>query len=155
MLSSPRLQRLRTHRQRHRHDARVPCLQLRRKPREDGHGRGHRAQAQRAARVGGVAAQVLLQHLVLVQHALGGGQHALAFGRKAFKAAAPAHHHHAKFFFQRTQRVGQGRLRDVAGLRGAAKVPVLVQRHQVAQGREQVHGEWGRLRRLGRIRCSY
>ena len=111
----------------------------------------------RAARVGGVAAQVLLQHLVLVQHALGGGQHALAFGRKAFKAAAPAHHHHAKLFFQRAQGVRQGRLRDVAGLRRPAKVPVLVQRHQVAQGREQVHGAVGRirrLRRLRRIRCS-
>jgi hypothetical protein len=98
-----------------------------------------------------VPAQVLLQHLVFVQHALRRGQHAFALGREAFEAAAPAHHDHAKLLFQRAQCVGQRGLRDVAGLRRPAKVPVLMQRHQVAQGREQVHGMVGRLRK---IRCS-
>jgi hypothetical protein len=90
--------------------------------------------------VGGIAQQILLQHLVFVQHALGRSQHTLALGRETFEAAAPAHHHHAEFLLERAQRVGEGGLRDVAGGSRTAKVPVLVQRDEVAQGGEQVHG---------------
>jgi len=40
---------------------------------------------------------------------------------------------------QRAQRVGQRRLGDVAGLRGAAEMLVLAQRDQIAHRSEQVH----------------
>ena len=74
-----------------------------------------------------------------MQHALGRGQHPLALGRETGKSAVTLDNHHPKLSLQRAQRVGQCRLSDVASLRRPAKVPVLMQRQQVAQGRQQVH----------------
>ena len=121
-------------------------LQQRRKTRHDRHGRGHGADAHRALRHIGLAAQLLLQDGVLVQHALGRGQHPLALGRETGKGAVALDDHHPELSLERPQRVGECRLRDVTGLRGPTEVPVLMQRHQVAQGRQQVHararGAW-------------
>ena len=107
--------------------------------REDRDRRGHRGHAQAAARVRLLALEQLLQHLVLVQHAVRGGQHRLALVREAGVGAAALDDHHAELGLQRPQRVRQGRLRDVAGLRGAAEMAVLAQRDQIAHRGEQVH----------------
>ena len=73
-----------------------------------------------------------------MQHALGTGQHRLVFGRRAAERTPSNHNRATKLFFQRTQSIGQRRLRDVTSQRGAAKELVFVQRHQVAKRRQHV-----------------
>jgi hypothetical protein len=48
-------------------------------------------------------AQFLLQDGVLMQHALGRGQHALALGREPSKSTIPLDNHNPKFGLQRAQ----------------------------------------------------
>jgi hypothetical protein len=102
-------------------------------------GRGHRAQVQHATGLAGGAGQILTQAFVFVQHAPRAGQHPLTFGRQALVAAAAPHDGHAHVGLQRPQGIRQRRLGDVAGLRRAAEVAVLLQGGEVTQGVQQVH----------------
>ena len=122
------------------HDARVALDQARRKTCGDGQGRGHGADPQPAAGLAAAAGQFLREQFLLVQHAVGRGQHALALGRQALVLATPAHDGRAQLRFQRAQRIGQRGLGDVAGGSRTAEVAVLLQCGQVAVGVEQVHG---------------
>ena len=114
-------------------------LQPSRETRQHRDGRGHGGHAQVAARLAFFALEQLLQHLVLVQHAVGRRQHRLALVREPGVSAPALDDDHAELGLQRAQRVRQRRLRDVAGLRGATEVAVLVQRPEIAHRREQVH----------------
>ena len=143
------LQLGRTHRQHGGHNARVAGPQARGEAAEQGDGGGHRRHAQVAARVAGLALQLLLQAFVLMQHAVGAGPHGFALGCEAGVGAAPPHDDDAELGFQRAQRIGERGLGDVAGLGGTAEVLVFVQRHQVAHRRQQVHA-----RASVCIRCS-
>ena len=75
-----------------------------------------------------------------MQHALRRGQHLHAFGRQPGIGARTLDDHHAVLLLQCADGIGQRRLRDVAGLRGTAEVAVFVERDQVAQGRQDIHG---------------
>ena len=109
-------------------------------PRGNWHGRGHRTDRQHALRLPRHTVEVLLQQLLLPQHALRTDQHACALRREARKRPTTVDNRGSKLFFQCPQRVGQGRLGDVASQRSPTKVLVLVQGRQVAQGGKQVHG---------------
>ena len=80
-----------------------------------------------------------MQGLGFVQQAVGMGQHQRTLRRQALVLAAAPHDGHFEMRLQRPDRVGQRRLGDVASLRSTAKVAVLLQRHLVAQGFQQVH----------------
>jgi len=111
----------------------VAPLQQAHKPRGNGHHRGHRAQCQRTHRFVCRTLERLPQQFLFMQHALGRDKDLFPFGRKTLEGTAALDDGGSKLHFQRTNRVGQGRLRNVAGLRRTPEMLVLVQRHQVME----------------------
>jgi len=134
-----RLEILRRHRLQHRLQARVALQEQRAEARRDRQRGGHRADDQPAGGVLRAAGQLLHQHLLLAQDAVGRRQQQLALRRQAFVLAAAAHDGDAEMLFQRPQRVRQRGLRDVAGGGGTAEVAMLLQCRQVAVTVDQVH----------------
>ena len=117
----------------------MPRLQHGRKARRNRHCGGYRANQQPPRGPVGRAGERLGQHLVLVQHAPGGLQYLLPLGREADEGAPSPHDDDRELFLQRPQGVRKRGLRDVASLRRPGKVAVLIERHQIPQGRKQVH----------------
>jgi hypothetical protein len=129
----------RAHGQHHGHDAGMPLAQHGRKAREHGHGRGHGGHAQLAAQRSCCSAQFLAQTFLCAQHGQSRGQHLLALGRETRKRPPPAHDDGTELVLQRLERIGQCRLRDMAGLRRPCEMAVLVERHQITHGGQKVH----------------
>ncbi|MFO0006530.1 MAG: hypothetical protein ACK559_35970, partial [bacterium] len=78
-----------------------------REARGNGQCGGHGADHQAPTRLAGAAGQVLHQGLLLVQDAVGRGQHLLALGRETLELTRAAHDGHAQVGLERPERIGQ------------------------------------------------
>ena len=87
-----------------------------------------------------MAVEVLAQPLMFAQHAPCTVEYAHAFRGQPDIGTATQDNGTTEFLLHRAQGVGQGRLGDVAGLGRAAEVLVLIERDQVLERAEQVHG---------------
>lgn len=106
----------------------------------NGHHGRHGAQCQRAHGLVHGAFEVLAQQLLLMNDTLGGDKDALPLGRETFKRTPAFDNGGAKFKLQRTNRIGQGGLGNVAGTGRAPEMLVLMQRDQIPERGEQAHG---------------
>ena len=68
------------------------------------------------------------------------GKYTAPFCGKSFKVAAAFDDHRTKLGFQRSQRVGERWLCDVAGQRCTTEVLMFVKCHQLTKRSQQVHG---------------
>ncbi len=144
-----RLQLGRTHGAQRAHDARVDVVQHAHKTRGNRHAHGHGANVQLSAGRCSAALQLLLQQLVLAQHAPRAGQHAFPLGGKPGKIAPPRDDGHPQAFFERAQRVRQRGLRHMAGQCGTAKVALFIERQKVLERNEKVHADASHRTALG------
>ena len=106
---------------------------------EHGHGRGYGRHAQLASEFPSASAQVLAQRFFSLEHGQCRGQHLLALRRQASKHTAAPHDDRTELILQRLDRIGQCRLRDMAGLRSPCEMAVLIERHQITHGGQQIH----------------
>ena len=75
-----------------------------------------------------------------MQHSLGRAEYLLAFRREGFKSTTPFYNGRSKLLLQSPNGIGQGGLGNVAGLRCATKMLVLMEGNQVVQRSKKTHG---------------
>src|SRR5262245_30523504 len=104
-------------------------------------------QAERALEAPAQAAGLLLEPVLVAQHAPGPGEHAVPLGRDALEAPTAAHERDPELALEVLDRAGERGLAYVTGLRGAAEVLLAVEGVQIFELSQEQLGLVGFHRR--------